>query len=374
MQYLGDFSEDATVYIPFNTFSSNDPQASVTATTLANTDIYVHKDGSITDIVTDGATVVIDFDGIAGNHLLTIDTSASADYSIGSDYLVRIEGMTVDAGLVNAIVGSFSIENRYNDVNVVTVSGTAQTANDNGADINTLLTRIVGTLATGTHNPATAAQIAVLSDWINGGRLDLLLDAIPTTAMRGTDNAGLASELAKVPKSDSTVSWNATALASINAEADTALTDYGANTTTPLNAAGVRAALGLATANMDTQFAASTTATGFATEVKQDAQDLIITETRLAELDAANLPANVDDLKLGIIFGTAATGTLSTTVATSDLTGYADDQLIGRVIIWTSGACDGEGADITDYASLNGTLTFTALTTAPANTDTFKIV
>jgi len=80
-------------------------------------------------------------------------------------------------------------------VDVKSIAGTAQTANDNGADINTLLTRIVGTLATGTHNPATAAQIAVLSDWINGGRLDLLLDAIPTTAMRGTDSALLAADI-----------------------------------------------------------------------------------------------------------------------------------------------------------------------------------
>ena len=114
MQYLGDFAEDATVYIPFNTFSSNDPQASVTATTLIASDIKVHKDGSVTDIVTDGATIVIDFDTVTGNHLITIDTSASADYSIGSDYLVRIEGATVDAGNINAIVGSFSIENRFN--------------------------------------------------------------------------------------------------------------------------------------------------------------------------------------------------------------------------------------------------------------------
>lgn len=35
----------------------------------------------------------------------------------------------------------------------------------------------------------TAVRAAVLTDWINGGRLDLLLDAIPTTAMRGTDGA-----------------------------------------------------------------------------------------------------------------------------------------------------------------------------------------
>lgn len=47
-----------------------------------------------------------------------------------------------------------------------------------GADTDTLLTRIVGTLAAGTHNPASAAQIAVLSDLIDGGRLDLLIDAI----------------------------------------------------------------------------------------------------------------------------------------------------------------------------------------------------
>jgi len=35
--------------------------------------------------------------------------------------------------------------------------------------------------------------LAALTDWLDGGRLDLLLDAIPTTAMRGTDNAALAS-------------------------------------------------------------------------------------------------------------------------------------------------------------------------------------
>ena len=30
--YFGDFSEDSTIYIPFNTFSSDDPTASVTVT------------------------------------------------------------------------------------------------------------------------------------------------------------------------------------------------------------------------------------------------------------------------------------------------------------------------------------------------------
>ena len=79
-------------------------------------------------------------------------------------------------------------------------------------------------------NEITAARMGALTDWINGGRLDLILDIIAAdvvnldgAAMRGTDSAGLASELAKVPKSDGNVTFNATALASINAEVDTAL-------------------------------------------------------------------------------------------------------------------------------------------------------
>lgn len=38
-------------------------------------------------------------------------------------------------------------------------------------------------------NEITVARMGALTDWLNGGRLDLLLDAIPTTAMRGTDSA-----------------------------------------------------------------------------------------------------------------------------------------------------------------------------------------
>lgn len=87
----------------------------------------------------------------------------------------------------------------------------------------------------------------------------------------------------------------------------------------------------------------------------------------------ATVDTNVDDLKSGIIYGAAATGTLSTTQASTNLTGYADDQLIGRHITWLSGNCEGEQTDITDYANTSGVLTFTALTTAPANGDTFKI-
>ena len=112
--YLGDFAEDATVYIYFNTFSSNDPSASVTATDLILSDIFVYKDGAVADLVTDGATVAVDFDSRTGIHKIEIDTSAHADYSVGSDYMVSVVGITVDSGTINAAIASFSIENRYN--------------------------------------------------------------------------------------------------------------------------------------------------------------------------------------------------------------------------------------------------------------------
>lgn len=102
------------------------------------------------------------------------------------------------------------------------------------------------------------------------------------------------------------------------------------------------------------------------------AQDTQHASTRT---DVAAAQTSLDNLTLGVIFGTAQTGTLSATVATTDLTGYADDELIGRVIVFTGGTANGQAAEITDYASTNGTITFAGgVTTAPTNGDTFKVV
>ena len=172
--YFGDFAEDATVYIPFNTFSSDDPQASVTITNLADADLNVHKDGGTTQIATDGATIAIDYDTITGNHLATIDTSASADYSTGSDYMVRMEGTTVDGATINAWIGTFSIENRFNEVDVVSLAGIVQSLTD------------LKDFADAGYDPATNKVQGVI-----------LVDTTTTnTDMVGTDNAALATALA----------------------------------------------------------------------------------------------------------------------------------------------------------------------------------
>lgn len=170
----------------------------------------------------------------------------------------------------------------------------------------------------------------------------------------------------------------------INAECDTALTDYDAATGTEL--AATDAKIDIIDTNVDAVLVdtGTTIPATLGTPVADIATDIatvdgivdnILTDTGTTlDTKINTIDTIVDNLNLGIIYGAAATGTLSTTQATSNLSGYADDQLIGRTIIFTSGACDGEGTDITDYASASGLLTFTALTTAPGNGDTFKIV
>ena len=191
MQYLGDFLEDATVRLPFNTFSSDDPQASVTITNLVDADIKVHKDGSVTQIVTDGATIAIDFDAITGNHLITIDTSVHADYSTGSDYAVRIEGTTVDGGTINAFIGSFSIENRSSSLSATALANLELQYNTTGLTGETFPSSQaqVGNLATG----SAAISVVAESDTVTTGtevNTYAVTDEVDQTYHEITDVAG----------------------------------------------------------------------------------------------------------------------------------------------------------------------------------------
>ena len=200
-------------------------------------------------------------------------------------------------------------------------------------------------------NEITAARMGALTDWINGGRLDLILDiiaadtttdipALIATAqadldtITGADGAALASTQQSITFQPITITagdaipnvtfagtgsedgisferagsgdmYDAVIMAQLNAEMDTALTDYDAATGTEL--AATEAKIDIIDTNVDAVLVDTNdlqtnqgnwlTATGFATEAKQDAQDAIITDARLAELDAANLPADIAAVK-----------------------------------------------------------------------------
>ena len=203
MQYLGDITSGTTIRGSFNTRTA----AGVPITLGGTPVLSVYKDAGTTETTT-GVTLTLDFDSRTGHHVFSIVTS-DAFYSTGSDYRVVITTGTVDGtSVVGTEVGSFSVQNRTSLVasairsavglasanldtqlsgiptavwgagsRTLTGFGTlvadvttavwaagsrTLTAISDSSGITTLLTRIVGTLATGTHQPQTGDSFARL--------------------------------------------------------------------------------------------------------------------------------------------------------------------------------------------------------------------
>jgi len=180
MIYLGDYPTGQTVYVPFHTFSSDDPSASMTITGLAVTDIEIYKNGGTTQRASDSGYALldtdgIDFDGITGLHGISIDTSDNSDagfYAAGNDYWVAISSITLDGATINFWAAIFSIDNRgllrpTTAQRTLDVSATGEA----GLDFDNIND------ATGAH---TLTNITIPTCTTN-------------TDMRGTDNAALAS-------------------------------------------------------------------------------------------------------------------------------------------------------------------------------------
>lgn len=257
-----------------------------------------------------------------------------------------------------------------------TVIAIRQEMDSNSADLNTLITNVATLLtrlsAARANNldEITAVRLATLTDWINNGRLDLLLDAIPTTAMRGTDSAytggnitgNLSGSVGSVAGNvDGSIgSLGATAKADVNAEVDTALADYDGPTK----------------AEMDTAHALLATAAALTThDGKLDIVDGVVDAIKVITDALTAAAAAKLALSAGtIVSGAAEAGTLSTTQMSTDVSEITDDHFNGRIIIWTSGVLQNQATDITDYVGTNGVLTFTAVTEAPSAADTFIIV
>jgi hypothetical protein len=114
MQYLGDFAEDASVYLMFTSHDiAGNPIAP--SSDFEAADFQVYKDATETPLATNGVTINAQpYNSVTGLHHISIDTSAHADYSTGSDYIVVLNpDETVDGQNVLRVLGYFSIENRH---------------------------------------------------------------------------------------------------------------------------------------------------------------------------------------------------------------------------------------------------------------------
>ncbi len=258
--HLGNVDASIVLYIPFHTFDSNG--ASITITGLATSDILVYKNGSVTQrSSTNGYTLLdtdgIDFDGLTGIHGFSIDLADNTDagfYVAGSFYWVVVSAITVDTRTVSFVVATFRIGPAA--VNATQILGTAISTPATAGILDVNVKNI--------DNDAASASGTV---------------TFPNATLASTTNitAGTITTVTNLTNAATSGDLTATMKASVNTEADTALTDYDGPTNAELatalgtaddatlaaiaalnnlSQANIRTAVGLASANLDTQLTA----------------------------------------------------------------------------------------------------------------------
>ena len=289
------FSVPAGDVLPvmFNTYAGS-TGASVTLAGLAVTDIEIYKDGSVTQRASDaGYTLLdtdgIDFDGITGIHGFSIDTGDNTDagfYTVGAWFTVVVSAVTVDSQTVNFIACQFRLMAAESvaakpKVDVDAWLGTAAATPAVAGVPEVDLTHVAGAT---TNVSALATNVdAILTDTgttldaripaaLVGGRMDASVGAMAANVMTAAAAAAdltteLQSGLATAAALDTVDNFLDTEVAAIKAVTDKldttlvldgAVYDFTAAALAAapsggLDAAGVRSAIGMAAANMDTQ-------------------------------------------------------------------------------------------------------------------------
>ena len=199
MIYLGDIAEDTTVSF---CWSSNDGNGgSITRATDGTIKVRRHDDG--TDCTGTSVTDTEDTPD-TGIHECKIDTSDNANYTIGDDYTVWLDGAVIDGETVNASLANFSIENRF--TNVQKISGDATAADNLELQYDT-------TGLSGDTFPSTQAAV---------GNLTSGSAAINTTAKDSPNGFVITTGLSEANDEDSTHALDGT---THDLEDDTAVTD-----------------------------------------------------------------------------------------------------------------------------------------------------
>lgn len=239
----------------------------------------------------------------------------------------------------------------------------------------------------------TAVRMAILTDWINGGRLDVLLDAIPTTAMRGTDNANTTTPptvaqiqaemeedgLSLLDTIRDELANGTDGLSALKALLDaiptTAMrgTDNAATATALSTHDGKLDTLDTVADGIQTDLSNATDGLG-ALKTLIDALNDLSTSQVNAEVDTALSDINLD--KLIPANGSVETsGSNSSTQVQTNLSEATNNHYNGMGILFTSGAEAGQARLIDNYVGATGIISWVrALTGIPADAVTFIIL
>ena len=220
---LGTVRPGSTVHLPWHTFDSNDPSASVTITGLALADILVYKNGSVTERASTAGFALLDTDGIdfdakVGIHGVSVDLSDNTTagfYEGGARYWVVIDTITVDAASVRFVLAEFTIgyEGALLNTSIATLSTqTSFTLTDGPAENDALNgCRVV------IHDVASAVQwgSALITDYV-GATKTVTLSAGTTFTAAASDNIAIFPPALLPTVAGNTIDVTATGAAGID--------------------------------------------------------------------------------------------------------------------------------------------------------------
>lgn len=292
--------------------------ASVTLTGLAVTDIEIYKGTSMTQRASDAGYTLLDTDGIdvdgtTGIHAFSIDTGDNTDsgfFAAGSFYTVIVSAVTVDSQTVNFIAATFRLTPAESSAGVAKVDvthfgGTAGTFSSGRPEVNT--THAAGTAwGSGAITAASIAADAITAAKVADGAIDAA-----TFAAGAINAAAIASDAITAAKiADGAIDAATFASGALDAVWSTAartLTALDEDSTTLDLDATIRGAVGLASANLDTQLTAI--------------DDYLDTEVAAIKAKTDNLPSDPADASdIAASFSTV-NSTLST------IAGYIDTEV-----------------------------------------------
>lgn len=264
MTHRGDFDTSAVIYGKFTTFRPSTGAAYTLGGTPA---LSVYKDNSTTQS-TSGVTLTADFDGVTGLNHFAIDTSADgAFYSAGSFFDIVITTGTVDSvSVVGSVIGSFTLR-KDSSLKPTTAGRTLDVSAGGEAGLDwanvgspTTTVGLSGTtVKTATDVETDTADIqSRLPAALVSGRIDASVGAMAANTL--TASALATDAVTEIQSGLSTHSaadvW-AVATRVLTAGTNIALAKgTGVTGFTDLSAADVRSAVGLASANLDTQLTA----------------------------------------------------------------------------------------------------------------------
>ena len=266
-----------------------------------------------------------------------------------------------------------------------------------GLDLDTQLANAVPTVAAiRTEMDSNSTQLAAIvadtnelqTDWVNGGRLDLIIDAIKAVTDLLPD-AGALTSLATAAN----LATVDTVVDGIQADLSNATDGLGALKTLIDNVQTKANAIEVDTQDLQTQIgtagAGLTDLGGMSTAMKAEVNaeaDTALTDydpPTNAEMEARTPTA----AQLAYIVANAATGMPVTFTTSGGSTTNAvlnqvdgasasstDDQYNGRLLVFRDGTLKGVVTDITDYDGSNGYATITAIPLAPTASHNARLI